>query len=134
MILGLISPLFIRTFKAKTSFGMILYYKADVKSEFYHRPVLTIELMFVIMKLHIANQTRPEVIPANFLYTLWQRLKQLLRDTSAVLQLPKNLLKEYAMFLVPEIRKFYKSEEGRQYYAEWLKKHPEFQEQEKPSA
>ncbi|MBQ5969530.1 MAG: hypothetical protein IJL52_05375 [Clostridia bacterium] len=61
-------------------------------------------------------------------------MKQLLRDTSAVLQLPKNLLKEYAMFLVPEIRKFYKSEEGRQYYAEWLKKHPEYQEQEKSSA
>jgi hypothetical protein len=38
------------------------------------------------------------------------------------------------MFLVPEIRKFYKSEEGRQYYAEWLKKHPEYQEQEKSSA
>ena len=113
---------------------MIIYYQSNVKSEFYHRLVLTIELMFVIMKSHIANQTRLEVIPANFLHTLWQRLIQLLRDTSAVLQLPKNLLKEYAMFLVPEIRKFYKSEEGKQYYAEWLKKHPEYQEQEKSSA
>lgn len=113
---------------------MILYHQSDVKSEFYHRPVLTIELMFVIMKPHIANRTRPEVIPATILSVLWQRLKQLLRDTSAVLQLPKNLLKEYAMFLVPEIRKFYKSEEGKQHYAEWLKKHPEYQEQEKTSA
>ncbi len=74
------------------------------------------------------------MIPVNTIFTLWRKLKQFLRDTSAVLQLPKNLLKEYAMFLVPEIRKFYKSEEGRQYYAEWLKKHPEYQEQEKSSA
>ena len=80
------------------------------------------------------NPTQQEVIPATIISVLWQRLKQLLRDTSAVLQLPKNLLKEYAMFLVPEILKFYKSEEGRQYYAEWLKKHPEYQEQEKSSA
>ena len=80
------------------------------------------------------NPTQQEVIPATIISVLWQRLKQLLRDTSAVLQLPKNLLKEYAMFLVPEILKFYKSEEGRQDYAEWLKKHPEYQEQEKSSA
>ena len=80
------------------------------------------------------NPTQQEVIPATIISVLWQRLKQLLRDTSAVLQLPKNLLKEYAMFLVPEIRNFYKSEEGKQYYAEWLKKHPEYQEQEKTSA
>lgn len=113
---------------------MILYYQADVKSEFYHRPVLTIELMFVVMESRIANQTGLEVISATILSVLWQRLKQLLRDTSAVLQLPKNLLKEYAMFLVPEILKFYKSEEGKRYYAEWLKKHPEYQEQEKSSA
>ena len=74
------------------------------------------------------------MIPVNTLHTLWQRLKQFLRDISAVLQLPKNLLKEYAMFLVPEIRKFYKSEEGKRHYAEWLKKHPEYQEKEKSSA
>ncbi len=74
------------------------------------------------------------MIPVNTLHTLWQRLKQFLRDTSAVLQLPKNLLKEYAMFLVPKINKFYKSEEGKQYYAEWLKKHPEYQTSDETKA
>lgn len=41
-------------------------------------------------------------------------------------ELPKELLTSFAKFLVPEIRKFYQSEEGKAYYEKWLKKHPEY--------
>lgn len=41
-------------------------------------------------------------------------------------KLSEELLTSFAKFLVPEIRKFYQSEEGRAYYEKWLKKHPEY--------
>ena len=41
-------------------------------------------------------------------------------------ELPRELLMSFAKFLVPEIRKFYQSEEGKAYYTRWLKKHPEY--------
>ena len=41
-------------------------------------------------------------------------------------ELPQELLTSFAKFLVPEIRKFYQSEEGKAYYARWLKNHPEY--------
>lgn len=41
-------------------------------------------------------------------------------------ELSEELLTSFAKFLVPEIRKFYQSEEGRAYYEKWLKKHPEY--------
>lgn len=41
-------------------------------------------------------------------------------------ELSKELLTSLAKFLVPEIRKFYQSEEGKAYYEKWLKKHPEY--------
>lgn len=37
-----------------------------------------------------------------------------------------ELLTSFAKFLVPEIHKFYQSDEGKAYYNEWLKKHPEY--------
>ena len=37
----------------------------------------------------------------------------------------KEQLISFAKFLAPEIRKFYESEEGKTYYEEWLKSHPE---------
>lgn len=40
--------------------------------------------------------------------------------------LPEELLTSFTKFLVPEIRKFYQSEEGKAYYEKWLKKHPEY--------
>lgn len=38
----------------------------------------------------------------------------------------KEQLVSFAKFLVPEIRKFYESEEGKAYYEAWLKSHPEY--------
>lgn len=40
--------------------------------------------------------------------------------------IPEEVLSSFARFLLPEIRKFYESEEGKAYYAEWLKRHPEY--------
>lgn len=40
--------------------------------------------------------------------------------------IPEEVLSSFARFLLPEIRKFYESEEGQSYYAEWLKRHPEY--------
>lgn len=41
-------------------------------------------------------------------------------------ELPEEILTSFAKFLVPEIRKFYQSEEGKAYYKAWLKKHTEY--------
>lgn len=41
-------------------------------------------------------------------------------------ELPEELLTSFAKALVPEIRKFYQSEEGKAYYEKWLKNHPEY--------
>ena len=41
-------------------------------------------------------------------------------------KLPEELLISFAKALVPEIRKFYQSEEGRAYFENWLEKHPEY--------
>ena len=41
-------------------------------------------------------------------------------------KLSEELLTSFAKFLVPEIRKFYQSEEGKAYYENWLKNHPEY--------
>lgn len=40
--------------------------------------------------------------------------------------LPEELLTSFAKALAPEIRKFYQSDIGKTYFAEWLKKHPEY--------
>lgn len=41
-------------------------------------------------------------------------------------KLSEELLTSFAKFLVPEIREFYQSEDGWEYYDEWLKEHPEY--------
>ena len=41
---------------------------------------------------------------------------------------PKETLDAFARYIMPEIRRFAESEEGQAYYAEWLKKHPEYAE------
>ena len=43
--------------------------------------------------------------------------------------LPTDVLDAFSKFLVPEIRKFYQSEAGKEYYENWLTKHPEYAEQ-----
>lgn len=42
------------------------------------------------------------------------------------LELPEELLTSFAIAMVPEIRKFYDSEDGRSYFRKWLTNHPEF--------
>lgn len=37
------------------------------------------------------------------------------------IELSEEILTSFAKFLVPEIRKFYQSEEGKAYYEKWLK-------------
>ena len=41
--------------------------------------------------------------------------------------LPQELLTSFAKYLANDIISFYRSEEGKAYYAEWLKNHPEYQ-------
>ena len=40
--------------------------------------------------------------------------------------LPEELLTSFAKAMLPELRKFYASDEGRTYFAKWLLKHPEY--------
>ena len=40
-------------------------------------------------------------------------------------ELPQTIVSEFARFLVPEIRKFYESEEGQRMFAEWQAKQEE---------
>lgn len=42
------------------------------------------------------------------------------------IELPQTIIDSFARFLVPEIRKYYESEQGRHEFEEWLEK----QEQE----
>ena len=41
--------------------------------------------------------------------------------------LPEELPNSFAKALVPEIRAFYDSDEGKAYFEKWLAKHPEYQ-------
>jgi len=40
-------------------------------------------------------------------------------DPYQEIQLPQSLMDEFARFLVPEIRKYYESEEGQREFVEW---------------
>ena len=40
-------------------------------------------------------------------------------------EIDPELLRSFAKFLVPEIRSFYQSDEGRTYYERWIAVHPE---------
>ena len=39
--------------------------------------------------------------------------------------LPQSIIESFARFLVPEIRKFYESEQGQKEFAEWQKQQNE---------
>ncbi|MDL2274124.1 hypothetical protein LJC34_06255 [Oscillospiraceae bacterium OttesenSCG-928-G22] len=43
------------------------------------------------------------------------------------IELPQSIIDSYARFLVPKIRRFYESEEGKQALEEYLKKQQEDQ-------
>ncbi|MCL2150537.1 MAG: hypothetical protein FWH51_06410 [Dehalococcoidia bacterium] len=38
------------------------------------------------------------------------------------IELPQSIINEFARFIVPEIRKYYDSEQGRREFAEWQAK------------
>ena len=38
----------------------------------------------------------------------------------------EDLLTSFALFLSNEIQSFYQSDKGKEYYENWLKKHPEY--------
>jgi len=40
-------------------------------------------------------------------------------------ELPQSIIESFARFLVPEIRKFYESEQGQKEFAEWQERHNE---------
>lgn len=42
------------------------------------------------------------------------------------IELPTDVLDAFAKFLAPEICKFYGSDDGKAYFENWLKKHPEY--------
>ncbi len=47
-------------------------------------------------------------------------------------ELPPEILDSFARFLSEEIKDFYRSERGKAFYAEWIKRHPEYDQKEKP--
>lgn len=49
------------------------------------------------------------------------------KNTPNEIELPQSIIDSYARFLVPEIRRFYESEEGKQALEEYLKKQQEDQ-------
>ncbi len=42
------------------------------------------------------------------------------------IELPKEVLDSFAAAMVPEIKKFYESDFGKEYFNKWLEKHPEY--------
>ena len=40
-------------------------------------------------------------------------------NKTSEVELPKSIINSYARFLVPEIRKYYESEQGQREFAEW---------------
>lgn len=41
------------------------------------------------------------------------------------IELPQSIIESFARFLVPEIRKFYESEQGQKEFAEWQERQSE---------
>ncbi len=59
------------------------------------------------------------------------KLKQVLDDIRGEFEyITEDLLDLFAKSLVPQIREFYSSEEGNEYFRKWLEKHPEYKEKE----
>lgn len=47
------------------------------------------------------------------------------QQNSNEIELPPAIIESFARFLVPEIRKFYESEQGQREFAEWLERQNE---------
>ena len=43
------------------------------------------------------------------------------KDQQCDIQLPQEIIESFARFLVPEIRKYYDSEDGQRQFSEWAK-------------
>ena len=42
------------------------------------------------------------------------------------IKIPEDLLISFAKAMAPEVRKFYQSDAGKDYYLQWLRHHPEY--------
>ena len=42
------------------------------------------------------------------------------------IKIPEELLISFAKAMAPEIREFYQSDAGKDYYLQWLRHHPEY--------
>lgn len=42
------------------------------------------------------------------------------------IELPREVLDSFVSAMVPEIKKFYESDFGKEYFNKWLEKHPEY--------
>lgn len=48
-----------------------------------------------------------------------------IRQDKYDIELPQSIIESFARFLVPEIRKFYESEQGQKEFAEWQERKTE---------
>ena len=53
-----------------------------------------------------------------------------IQHTEHDIELPQNIIDSFARFLVPEIRKYYNSEQGQKEFAEWEARRKELKKQE----
>ena len=47
-------------------------------------------------------------------------------------EIPRDVLKSYAKYILPSIRDFIESEDGSKYIQKWLEKHPEYKDDFEP--
>lgn len=47
----------------------------------------------------------------------------MMNNNNSEIQLPKELLELFAKALAPEVREFYASDEGKEYYEKWCLEH-----------
>ena len=79
--------------------------------------------------LQYVDEGRISFTPAVELsYLNEQEQYDLLEQMEINVALPEELLNSFAKALVPEIRAFYDSDEGKAYFEKWLTKHPEYDE------
>ena len=50
-------------------------------------------------------------------------------QSSHEIELPQTVIESFARFLIPEMRKYYESEQGKREFAEWEEKRKEAAEQ-----
>ncbi len=55
-------------------------------------------------------------------------MKKYTRIDYTKVELSEEMITSFAKALVPEIRKFYDSDDGKAYFEKWLTKHPEYDE------